>query len=65
MRFKDDIFTVFALLLSLSVLSGMICSEPFQQAAMLESGTFDALAHDLFNGLNVASARADAQGSAQ
>lgn len=61
MRFKDDIFTVFALLLSLGVLSGMVCSEQFQQAAMLESGTFDALAHDLFNGLNVA----DAQGSAQ
>ncbi|MDB5934155.1 MAG: hypothetical protein JWQ01_1499 [Massilia sp.] len=65
MRIKDVIFTIAALALSLSVLTSMAYSEQFQQAAKVESGTFDALAHDLFNGAKVASASFDAEGSAQ
>jgi hypothetical protein len=65
MRFKDAIITVFALALSLGVLAGMAYSEQFQRAAMAENGTFDALAHDLFDGSRVASADAVAQGRPQ
>ncbi|MES2755751.1 MAG: hypothetical protein V4693_00115 [Pseudomonadota bacterium] len=65
MRIKDAIFTALGLLLSLSMLTSMTYSEHFQQAAMAERGTFDALAHDLFDGAKVASAGADAEGSAQ
>ncbi|MET0857154.1 MAG: hypothetical protein ABWY27_10430 [Telluria sp.] len=57
MNIKDAIIRVFALALSLGVLMAMTCSEQFQQAARAESGSFDALAHDLFNGSDVASAR--------
>jgi hypothetical protein len=63
MRIKDAVITVVALVLSLGVLTRMAYSEQFQQAARVESGTFDALAHDLFDGSKVASA--DAEGSAQ
>ncbi|MET0855374.1 MAG: hypothetical protein ABWY27_01375 [Telluria sp.] len=65
MRIKDAIITVFGLVLSLSVLTGMTYSEQFQQAAVAERGTFDALAHDLFTGSKVASADLAAEGSAQ
>jgi hypothetical protein len=65
MRIKDAIITVFGLVLSLSVLTGMTYSEQFQQAAVAERGTFDALAHDLFNGSKVASADLAGQGSAR
>jgi hypothetical protein len=65
MRIKDAIITVFTLVLSLGALTGMAYSEQFQQAAKVERGTFDALAHDLFNGSKVASAGAAAEGSAQ
>lgn len=63
MRIKDAIFTVFGLVLSLSVLTSMTYSDHFQQASKVERGTFDALAHDLFDGSKVVSA--DSQGSAQ
>ena len=67
MRFKDAIITVFALALSLSALAGMAYSEQFQKAALAESGTFDALAHDLFDGARMACAddRQPTEGSAQ
>lgn len=65
MRIKDALITVVALVLSLGVLTGMAYSEQYQQAARVESGAFDALAHDLFDGVKVASADADAGGSAQ
>ncbi|WP_426174153.1 hypothetical protein [Massilia sp. TWR1-2-2] len=65
MRIKDAIITVIGLLLSLSVLTGMTYSEQFQQAAVAERGTFDALAHDLFTGSEVASADLATDGSAQ
>lgn len=67
MRFKDAITTAFALALSLSALAGMAYSEQFQKAALAESGTFDALAHDLFDGAKMACAdgRQPAEGGAQ
>lgn len=50
MRFIDAILKAVALVLSLVVLTGMVHSEHFQQAAVAESGSFDALAHYLFDG---------------
>lgn len=49
MRMKDLIASGFALVLSLSTLTGMAYTEQFQQAARIEVGGFDALAHDLFD----------------
>ena len=46
---KDAIISAVALVFSLTVLTGMAYSEPFQHAAVAESTGFDALAHDLFN----------------
>jgi hypothetical protein len=67
MKFKDAIITAIALVFSLAILTGMAYSDQFQQAAVAESGGFDALAHDLFNGSKMACAddRASAEGSAQ
>lgn len=50
MRFKDAIIKAVALVLSLVILTGMVHSEQFQQAAVVETGNFDALAHYLFDG---------------
>ena len=49
MRFKDAFITGLALVLSLSTLTGLAYTEQFQQAARIEVGGFDALAHDLFD----------------
>jgi ABC-type uncharacterized transport system permease subunit len=62
MRFKNAFVTVIALLLSLTVLTGLIHSEQFQQAAVVERGSFDVLAHYLFDGLNGASTGINVQG---
>jgi hypothetical protein len=59
MRIKDAVITIIGLLLSLTVLTSMTYSEHFQRAAVAERGTFDALAHDLFDGSKVASAAAE------
>ncbi len=59
MRIKDTVVTVVGLVLGLGVLTGMAYSEQYQQAARVESGAFDALAHDLFDGAEVASAVAE------
>jgi hypothetical protein len=64
MRFKNTFITVIALLLSLSVQTGLTHSEQFRQAAVVENGSFDALAHYLFDGLNGTSIRAGVQGGA-
>jgi hypothetical protein len=65
MRNKDAIFTAIALVLSLSTLTGMAYTEPFQQAARAESGGFDALAHNLFDGAKMACADQPVEGSSQ
>jgi hypothetical protein len=67
MKIKDAITTVLALALSLGALTCMTYSEQFQRAALAESGSFDALAHDLFDGSKLASAdrRQATEGSAQ
>lgn len=65
MRYKDAIITVIALAASLAVLTGMTYTDPYQQAAQVESLGFDALAHDLFNGSKLACADQPAEGSAQ
>jgi hypothetical protein len=55
MRMKDAFTTVIGLVLSVAVLTGMSYTEPFQQAARIEVGGFDALAHDLFDRTQLAS----------
>jgi hypothetical protein len=50
MKIKDAVTIVLALALSLGALTCMTYTEQFQHAAVAESGGFDALAHDLFNG---------------
>lgn len=55
MRMKDAFVTGLALVLSLSTLTGMAYTEQFQQAARIEVGGFDALAHDLFDSPRLAS----------
>lgn len=66
MRYKDAIFTALALVLSLTALTGMAYSEQFQQAAQLENGGFDALAHHLFDSTTLAFNDAPhSEGSAQ
>jgi ABC-type uncharacterized transport system permease subunit len=48
MRIKDAIITVGAVALSLTTMTGMVHSTQFQQAAAVETGGFDALAHSIF-----------------
>jgi len=48
MRITHLIFTVGAIVLSLTMMTGMVHSTQFQQAAVVETSGFDALAHDLF-----------------
>jgi hypothetical protein len=59
MRFKDAFITGTALVLSLSTLTGLAYTEQFQQAARVEVGGFDALAHDLFNSSQLAGGETD------
>jgi hypothetical protein len=66
MRYKDAIITAVALVLSLLTLTGMAYTEQYQQAAVVENAGFDALAHNLFDGANLACADGAAgTGSAQ
>lgn len=66
MRYKDAIIAAVALVISLTALTGMAHTEQFQQAAQIENGSFDALAHDLFDGARLACNDAQqAEGSAQ
>ena len=55
MNIKDAFTTVIGLVLSLAVLTGLSYTEQFQQAARVEVGGFDALAHDLFSSPQLAS----------
>jgi hypothetical protein len=48
MRITPIIFTVAAIALSLTMMTGMVHSTQFQQAAAVETSGFDALAHDVF-----------------
>jgi hypothetical protein len=48
MRITHFILTIGALALSLTMMTGMVHSTQFQQAAVVETSGFDALAHDLF-----------------
>jgi len=48
MRITHIIFTVAAIALSLTMMTGMVHSTQFQQAAAVETSGFDALAHDVF-----------------
>ena len=56
MRCQNGFIAAVALVLSLVTLTGAVCSGQFLQAAQAESVGFDALAHDLFGGGQVASA---------
>ena len=48
MRITHIILTVAAIALSLTMMTGMVHSTQFQQAAAVETSGFDALAHDVF-----------------
>ena len=48
MRITNVILTVGAIALSLTMMTGMVHSTQFQHAAAVETGGFDALAHDVF-----------------
>jgi hypothetical protein len=63
MRITHLILTVAAIALSLTMMTGMVHSTQFQQAAAVETSGFDALAHDVF-GHGALSAPAKAAGGA-
>jgi ABC-type uncharacterized transport system permease subunit len=48
MRITHAIITIGAIALSLTMMTGMVHTKQFQQAAAVETSGFDALAHDLF-----------------
>lgn len=48
MRITHFILTVGAIALGLTTMTGMVHSRQFQQAAVIETSGFDALAHDVF-----------------
>ena len=48
MRITHIILTVAAIALSLTTMTSMVHSTQFQQAAVVETSGFDALAHDVF-----------------
>jgi len=48
MRITHMIFTVAAIALSLTMMTGMVHTTQFQHAAAVETSGFDALAHDVF-----------------
>ena len=48
MRITHFIITVGVIALALTMMTGMVHSTQFQQAAAVETGGFDALAHDVF-----------------
>jgi hypothetical protein len=48
MRITNLILTAGAVALSITTMTGMVHSKQFQQAAVVETSGFDALAHDVF-----------------
>lgn len=62
MRTTNLILTVGAIALSLTMMTGMVHSTQFQHAAAVETGGFDALAHDVFGHSVTASASKAAPG---
>jgi ABC-type uncharacterized transport system permease subunit len=48
MRIAHVVLSIGAIALSLTMMTGMVHSKQFQQAAVVETSGFDALAHDLF-----------------
>lgn len=48
MRITNVVLTIGAIALSLTMMTGMVHSTQFQQAAVVETSGFDALAHDVF-----------------
>jgi ABC-type uncharacterized transport system permease subunit len=48
MRITNVVLTIGAIALSLTMMTGMVHSTQFQQAAAVETSGFDALAHDVF-----------------
>ena len=48
MRITHLILTVGAIALAFTMMTGMVHSTQFQQAAAVETSGFDALAHDVF-----------------
>lgn len=48
MKITNVILTIGAIALSLTMMTGMVHSTQFQQAAVVETSGFDALAHDVF-----------------
>jgi hypothetical protein len=48
MRITNAILTAGAIALSITTMTGMVHTKQFQQAAVVETSGFDALAHDVF-----------------
>jgi hypothetical protein len=48
MTMTNAIISIGAIALSATMMTGMVHSKQFQQAAVVETSGFDALAHDLF-----------------
>jgi hypothetical protein len=64
MRITHIIFTVAAIALSLTMMTGMVHTTQFQHAAAVETSGFDALAHDVFaHGVFANSVSAPAKGA--
>jgi hypothetical protein len=51
MRIQNGFFIVLAFALAAITAFGTIYTDPYQQASQSQSTGFDALAHDLFDGL--------------
>jgi hypothetical protein len=48
MRITNLILTIGAVALSITTMTGMVHTKQFQEAAVVETSGFDALAHDVF-----------------
>ena len=51
MRYQNGIIGIVSLILAAAVAAGAVYSDQFPQASHAESIGFDALAHDLFDGV--------------
>ncbi len=60
MRIQNGFFIVLAFALAALTAFGTIYTDPYQQASQSQGTGFDALAHDLFDGLVGPSQPADA-----
>ncbi len=60
MRIQNSFFIVVALALAAITAAGSVYTDPYQQASQSQSTGFDALAHDLFDGLVAPAQPADA-----